>query len=454
MKLSPKFNDAIKKLNTRNTIIIVASVVTFLFLAMVFLHHETKKETVLPHQEKSTKFVPFSNVGDFTDTATNQAISDLDKAQQDESTASEKASKQLQSQIKALQQEVKSLKEAKKPPVSAPTPAASLARNAPTPMPMGQVAPHPVNARALANTSAMAGGEGVSPIVSQSAFQGVSTFTFSKPQTAKTAEDDEQGCTLGHCILPGTFAKAVMIGGADANASVNGQSNTTPVIFRVLKKGTMPNNRHVDIRGCFVIGTVYGDISSERGEVKLTTISCVLHGKVINKSISLGTAYDDSGKEGIRGLPVLRNGKILWNATLSGMASGIGSAIGQASTTTSVSPLGSTTTLNSDQILQAGAGQGAQTALGRLADYYIKRADQYHPIIQLNPGTKVDLVFLSPVTLRPSDSDNPTAATSSASDASEASSSTSLNNIKFGSNISPELANKIKAQLSQHVGAQ
>jgi conjugal transfer pilus assembly protein TraB len=38
----------------------------------------------------------------------------------------------------------------------------------------------------------------------------------------------------------------------------------------------MPNNKEYSADGCFVVGEIWGDISSERGNVRTKSISCVL----------------------------------------------------------------------------------------------------------------------------------------------------------------------------------
>ena len=43
---------------------------------------------------------------------------------------------------------------------------------------------------------------------------------------------------------------------------------------------------------------------------------------------------------------------------------------------------------------RAGLGAGASSAGQKVADYMIRRAEQYQPVIQLQAGTKVTLVFL------------------------------------------------------------
>ena len=89
----------------------------------------------------------------------------------------------------------------------------------------------------------------------------------------------------------------------------------------------------------------------------------------------------------------MHNGKILAMAGVSGLLSGVGSALQQSTLTQSISPLGTTSTVNPNKIWQNGLYGGANTAMNTLASYYIKRADQYHPVIEIGSGTVASLVF-------------------------------------------------------------
>ena len=100
------------------------------------------------------------------------------------------------------------------------------------------------------------------------------------------------------------------------------------------------------------------------------------------------------GSDGIRGHVVMRNNKLIWNAGISGVLSGIGSAMQQSTTTQAISPLGITSAIKSGKTFESGAYGGANSALGKLADYYIKLADMYHPIVQVHAGSEVNIVFL------------------------------------------------------------
>ncbi|EMJ9979397.1 F-type conjugal transfer pilus assembly protein TraB [Salmonella enterica] len=191
-------------------------------------------------------------------------------------------------------------------------------------------------------------------------------------------------------IPSGSFSDAIMIEGADANASVTGQQNTRPVTFRLLGNIQMPNNKEYSADGCFVVGEIWGDISSERGEVRTKSISCVLkNGKHIDMEFDGHVSYQ--GKGGIRGKPVMRNGMIVGYAGAAGLLSGFGEGIKSAATP-SVG-LGATADVGAGDVFKQGFGGGASKAADTLSQYWIKRAEQYHPIIDIGAGNRVTVVF-------------------------------------------------------------
>ena len=211
------------------------------------------------------------------------------------------------------------------------------------------------------------------------------SFTYARPEGPENP-------LLNRYIPSGTFINAVILEGADANASVSGQSNTSPMLFRLTGKATLPNDKTLNLSGCLVTASVYGDISSERGEVRLNNLSCDLADHLtIDTAVQGHVAF--AGKEGIRGTPVMRNGKIIAWAGLSGVLSGIGSALQQSDTTQLDSPLGTMRTINGNRIWQSGLASGANTALNTLSQYYVKRADQYHPVIEIGSDNQVTIIF-------------------------------------------------------------
>ena len=190
-------------------------------------------------------------------------------------------------------------------------------------------------------------------------------------------------------IFSGSFANALVVEGADANAAVTGSQNTVPMQFRLTGVVNMPNDKTADLRNCFITAEAYGDVSSERAEVRTRSISCSLPEGDVDMKIKGHVSF--MGKNGIKGTVVMCNGKILGLAGASGFLDGIGKGIEKASTP-SVG-IGATASMGAQDVVGAGIGGGASKAAQTLSEYYIKRAEQYHEIIPIGAGNPVTVVF-------------------------------------------------------------
>ena len=91
-----------------------------------------------------------------------------------------------------------------------------------------------------------------------------------------------------------------------------------------------------------------------------------------------------------------REGALVEKAFLAGMISGVGQGVAQAFQPQAVATGTGATVANGtlSDIGRAGLGAGASSAGQKVADYMIRRAEQYQPVVQLQAGTKVTLVFL------------------------------------------------------------
>ena len=199
--------------------------------------------------------------------------------------------------------------------------------------------------------------------------------------------------TIENYVPSGTVVTAVITGGADANAGVNGQGDTTPIVFQTLDNGLLPNGKKSRLKDCSITAAAYGEVSSSRGIARTDRMSCIFADDEII-DIPIQATVFNFGRNGIRGNTVIQNGKIVQMAGVASLLTAAGSAAKSVSETTSTSALGSTSTVNSGDILANMLGQGVEGAGKTLADYYIKLAEQYHPIIELNPGNVVNIVVL------------------------------------------------------------
>jgi conjugal transfer pilus assembly protein TraB len=197
----------------------------------------------------------------------------------------------------------------------------------------------------------------------------------------------------------GSFFHVVLLGGMDAPTSGQGQSNPIPVLMKVLDLAQLPNKFKADVSECFLTGNGQGDLSSERAYIRLDRMSCVKSdGTAIDIGLK-GYVADESGKAGMRGRLVTKQGQVLANALLAGVASGIGQAFTQSYSTTSQSPLGTTSSVNSGKEFQAGISSGVGKGVDRLAQYYLQLADKLHPIIEIDAGREADVVVTRGVAL-------------------------------------------------------
>ncbi|WP_299776004.1 TrbI/VirB10 family protein [uncultured Tateyamaria sp.] len=219
-----------------------------------------------------------------------------------------------------------------------------------------------------------------------------------------SAEEQRSVRTLKNYLPAGSYAPAVVLSGADAATNVSNRENPIPVLFRITGSavsaavsGRSPSK--VNLKGCTVVGSATGDLSSERVKVRLVSMTCLnRHGAVLETKVSGLIA--GSGKEGVRGRVVSREGPMIRNAFGAGVVGGLGNSL----TTAVNSVLDNDDTSVEQALTGAGLGTisgGIDSAASTLADYYIRRAEQYQPVVSLYGGTKVELVFLEGVELGP-----------------------------------------------------
>jgi conjugal transfer pilus assembly protein TraB len=196
-------------------------------------------------------------------------------------------------------------------------------------------------------------------------------------------------------FLPVSFTRGTLLGGLDAPTGGQSQSNPQPVLIRLSDNSVLPNQFRGEYRDCFVIAAGYGDISSERAYLRTENLSCVRSdGATLEVKIQ-GSVYGEDGKVGMRGRLVTKQGQMLANALLAGVVSGIGQGVSTSSTTYSTSALGTIANNggNNADAYRAGLGSGVGKALDRLAQYYIKLAENTFPVIEVDAGREIDVVI-------------------------------------------------------------
>ncbi len=236
--------------------------------------------------------------------------------------------------------------------------------------------------------------------IASSAAKATATATAASRPSGSAGGSDQLGSQSAETYLPaGSFLRSITLAGLDAPTGGQVQQNPHPIVFRITDYAQLPNRFRADYKECFVTGNGYGDISSERAYIRLDRLSCVTEqGGAIDVAVK-GYVAGEDGKAGLRGKLVSKQGQVLANALLAGVASGIGHGITQSATTTSVSPLGSTQSVKDGQEFKAGIGQGVGKALDKLTNYYIQLAEKMFPIIEIDAGREVDIVITKGISL-------------------------------------------------------
>lgn len=228
---------------------------------------------------------------------------------------------------------------------------------------------------------------------------GIAVFEVSDAASSQ-AKNEQEAEKQGKTYIPsGSFMRAVLLGGLDAPTGGQAQNNPWPVLLRVQDNAFLPNRFRAKVKECFLLGSGYGDISSERAYLRLESLSCVLNNGEVVDTNAKGYVVGEDGKAGMRGRLVSKQGQVLANALLAGVASGIGQAFQQSATTYSTSALGTVGTVETGKQFQAGIGAGVGKALDRLSQYYINLAEKMFPIIEVDAGRVVDVVMTKGVTL-------------------------------------------------------
>ena len=196
-------------------------------------------------------------------------------------------------------------------------------------------------------------------------------------------DETEKPKNVTDYLPAGSFASVRLLSGVDAPTGGEGVSNPIPVLLRVMTDGTLPNFFRSNVSSCHIVAAAHGSISSERAHILLTKLSCVLrNGDIIETDLN-GYVAGEDGKAGLRGRLVSKQGTLIARSLLSGLASGFGRTLQQQSQQLATSPLGAVATVNPNQVLQSGAGAGVSNALEKVADYYLQRANELYPIIEV-----------------------------------------------------------------------
>ena len=204
--------------------------------------------------------------------------------------------------------------------------------------------------------------------------------------------------------LPIALTRVTLLTGCKAPTLSLGEANPVPVLMSIQGNVYLANNYVTDLRGCFLRGAAYGNINTSRAMIFGTHLSCILvarNGKKykIEKTFPKGQVWikGEDGNDGVQGLLVSSDGKILSKAAAMGFMQGFANYFAMQSVP--VSPLFNTsvtggTRPNSSALggttiggsFQNGLGTAMSKSFNIIIKQYEKLLNGYYPYIDVKGG--------------------------------------------------------------------
>jgi len=215
-------------------------------------------------------------------------------------------------------------------------------------------------------------------------------------ENAQDSENYKTLKTVDNYIPAGSFAKAVLLSGVDAETGLSSSTDPEPILIRIIDHGTLPRKFKSDLKDCHIIGAAFGNLSSERAKIRLEKLSCteIATAEIVETEVA-GYVTGEDGRAGIRGEVVSTEGKLLGNSFLAGMLGGFSNTLNPNQGNHQPTIILSNKIPQQDfkEKVKDGFTIGASSSMDRLSKYYIDRAESLQPIVQVGAGRKVDVIF-------------------------------------------------------------
>lgn len=214
-----------------------------------------------------------------------------------------------------------------------------------------------------------------------------------------------QKVTPSAYITSGGNFEAVLLNGMDASTAINANKTPTPALLRIKTEAILPNLFSFDVKECFVMVGGFGNMSTERVEMRTESMSCVDQSGQVWEGKIEGYLVGEDGKAGARGRVVSKQGALLAKSFMAGFIGGLGSAFSpQSPQTLNLTTNGEVANNyqypSGSEVLGSGISKGLNQSGTALANFYIKLAEQMFPVVELDAGRKMTIILLKGVELK------------------------------------------------------
>lgn len=238
----------------------------------------------------------------------------------------------------------------------------------------------------------------VGPVAMEPSQAGIHVLFKADPAVIKKAAEKKYWLNTGTIIpvklISGMDAPAKAGQGGGGGSGAGPSASPYPVLMVIRDLAKLPNEVTIDARECFILGEGVGELSSERVQIRGTSLSCVKsNGDAVDIELK-GFVNGEDSKLGLRGRVVMKEGAVLGRALLAGFVSGISTAFMpyQQGFNISSSPAQAFNFPSPDRLAMAGAAGGMGNAARLLAKHYSQMAASIYPIIEIDANRDVDFI--------------------------------------------------------------
>ena len=227
-------------------------------------------------------------------------------------------------------------------------------------------------------------------------------IVIDQAELKKETDEEKQEFKRKHAedtIPSGTFVEGILLSGVDAPTGNQAKSEPHPILVNLKDKAFLPNKWRSDIKECFVVGSAYGDISAERAYIRSETLSCTKKdGSILERKID-GYVSGEDGKVGLAGTVVSKQGSMLARTLVAGFLEGVATAFNESNTNYQIGDEGVVKSFDSSEAGGMAAFSGMARAAERLSEFYMNMVNQMFPVVEINAGRVVNVVFLQQINL-------------------------------------------------------
>jgi conjugal transfer pilus assembly protein TraB len=206
-------------------------------------------------------------------------------------------------------------------------------------------------------------------------------------------------------LLTGVNARPSGATAGAVGTSTSANTVGAPFVTKLKGDAVLPNGwKLADLGDCFLGGSAIAVLSAERAYAISDTLSCIAPNGDVYEGPVKAFGVDVDGIQGLSGKVVSKQGAILARAFLTGIASGLGTALAPTAIPgfNNAATSGSTQfqTPDPSMVARTAVGTGMQNAASQLSRFYLEFARETFPVIEIPATTRITWILKESLVLK------------------------------------------------------